>query len=36
MAHGPILPIKLNSATNGEYAPQPVGRAVAHARGAVA
>src|SRR5262245_29963387 len=31
MTHKPNLPIKLDSATNGEYAPVPVGRDVAHA-----
>ncbi len=32
MTHGPKLPIKLDSATNGEYAPVPVGSTIAYAR----
>ncbi len=32
MSQGPRLPIKLDSATNGEYAPMPVGSTIAYAR----
>lgn len=32
MSHGPKLPIKLDSTTNGEFAPVPVGSTIAHAR----
>ena len=32
MSHGPKLPIKLDSATNGEYAPMPVGSTIEYAR----
>jgi predicted TIM-barrel fold metal-dependent hydrolase len=32
MDHDPTLPIKLDSTSNGEYAPLPVGRTVAHAK----
>lgn len=32
MTHGPKLPIKLDSATNGEFAPVPVGGTIAYAR----
>jgi hypothetical protein len=32
MSHGPKLPIKLDSTTNGEFAPVPVGSTIAYAR----
>jgi predicted TIM-barrel fold metal-dependent hydrolase len=32
MGHGPLLPIKLDATSNGEYAPVPVGRALAGAK----
>jgi predicted TIM-barrel fold metal-dependent hydrolase len=32
MSHGPKLPIKLDSTTNGEFAPVPVGSAIHYAR----
>jgi uncharacterized protein len=32
MSHGPKLPIKLDSATNGEFVPAPVGNTIAYAR----